>query len=138
MNGIVIRTKQTSISILAPSTTMSFSASSLLKDPSLFVVEKTYIAGQWVSAKSGQTFEVKSPATDTRIGSVPESGLDDLIDAIQAASDVLDSWKAQSGRQRGRILHKVFELLLEHQEDLSTIITLENGKAKADATGEVL
>lgn len=117
---------------------MSFLASSLLNDPSLFVVNKTYIAGQWVSAKSGQTFEVKSPATDTCVGSVPESDLDDLNDAIQAAHGAFDSWRSLSGRQRGRILHKVFELLLEHQEDLGTIITLENGKAKADATGEVL
>ncbi|KAK4935466.1 hypothetical protein LTR10_023482 [Elasticomyces elasticus] len=116
---------------------MSFSASSL-EDPSLFVVDKTYIAGQWVSAKSGQLFEVKSPATDTPIGSVPESGLDDLNDAIQAAYGALGGWKRLSGRQRGRILRKVFELLMEHQDDLSTIITLENGKAKADATGEVL
>lgn len=116
---------------------MSFSASSL-KDPSLFVTDKTYIAGQWVTAKSGQTFEVKSPATDTRIGSVPESGLEDLNDAIQAAHAAFESWKCLTGRQRGRILHRVFELLVEHQEDLSTIITLENGKAKADATGEVM
>lgn len=116
---------------------MAFSSSSSLKDPSLFVVDKTYIAGRWVPAKSGQTFEVKSPATDTCIGSVPECSLDDLNDAIQAAHGAFDSWKHLSGRQRGRTLHKVFELLLEHQEDLSTIITLENGKAKADALGEV-
>lgn len=114
---------------------MSFSASSL-KDPSLFV-EKTYIAGQWVSAKSGKTFEVTSPATDKGIGSVPESGLDDLDDAIQAAHGAFDSWKRQSGRQRGRILRRIFELLTENQEDLSKIITAENGKAKADAVGEV-
>lgn len=123
--------------MLEQSSTMSWSASSL-KDPSLFVVDKTYIAGKWVSAKTGQTFEVKSPATDMTIGSVPESDLDDLNDAIQAASGALDGWKSLSGRQRGRILRKVFELLMENQEDLSTIITLENGKAKADATGEVL
>lgn len=116
---------------------MTFSASSL-KDPGLFVVNKTYIAGQWVSAISGQTFEVKSPATDTVIGGVPESGVDDLNDAIKAASGALEGWKRLSGRQRGRILRRVFELLVEHQEDLSTIITLENGKAKADATGEVM
>ncbi|KEF63763.1 succinate-semialdehyde dehydrogenase (NADP+) [Exophiala aquamarina CBS 119918] len=116
---------------------MTFSASSL-KDPGLFVVNKTYIAGQWVSAISGQTFEVKSPATDTVIGGVPESGVDDLNDAIKAASGALEGWKRLSGRQRGRILRRVFELLVEHQEDLSTIITLENGKAKADATGEVI
>ena len=116
---------------------MSFSASSL-KDSSLFVVEKTYIGGQWVSARSGQLFEVQSPSTDEVIGSVPESGMEDLNNAIAAASGALEGWKCQSGRQRGRILHKIYELLVENQEDLRTIITLENGKAKADAPGEVL
>jgi succinate-semialdehyde dehydrogenase / glutarate-semialdehyde dehydrogenase len=115
---------------------MSF-PESYLKDTTLFV-EKAYINGQWVSAKSGSTFKVKNPATDEVIGSVPESGLEDLNDAIQAASRALDSWKRQSGRQRGRILRKLADLLLENKEDLSKIITAENGKAKADAVGEVM
>ncbi|KAK5049934.1 hypothetical protein LTR84_004053 [Exophiala bonariae] len=115
---------------------MSFSASSL-KDPSLFV-ERAYIDGRWVSAKSGETFKVSNPATEENIGSVPESGLDDLNDAIQAAHRSFESWKSLSGRQRGRILRKVFELLTENKEDLSTIISAENGKAKADAMGEVM
>jgi succinate-semialdehyde dehydrogenase/glutarate-semialdehyde dehydrogenase len=115
---------------------MSFSASSL-KDPSLFV-ESAYINGRWVSAKSGETFKVSNPATEESIGSVPESGLDDLSDAIQAAHRSFESWKSLSGRQRGRILRKVFELLIENKEDLSTIISAENGKVKADAMGEVM
>lgn len=114
---------------------MSFSASAL-KDPSLFV-ERSYIKGQPVSAKSGKTFQVTSPATDEVIGSVPESDLDDLNDAIQAAQEGLEGWKSRSGRQRARILHRLFELLMENQDDLSRIITAENGKAKADAMGEV-
>lgn len=114
---------------------MSFSSS--LKDPSLFV-ENAYINGRWVAAKSGETFEVVNPATEESIGSVPESGLEDLNDAIQGAHGSFESWKSQSGRQRGRILRKVFELLIENKEDLSTIISAENGKAKADAMGEVM
>jgi succinate-semialdehyde dehydrogenase / glutarate-semialdehyde dehydrogenase len=115
---------------------MSFSES-YLKDKSLFV-EKAYINGQWVAAKSCKSFKVTNPATDDMLGSVPESGLDDLNDAIEAASNALNGWKRQSGRQRGRILRKLSDLLLENKEDLSKIITAENGKAKADALGEVM
>lgn len=117
---------------------MSLSPSSLLRDSSLLVTNKTYVGGRWVSAKSGKTFQVESPAFDEVIGSVPESGVDDLDDAIDAASRALNSWKTRPGRQRGRILHRIYELLVAHQEDLATIISLENGKAKADAMGEVL
>jgi succinate-semialdehyde dehydrogenase / glutarate-semialdehyde dehydrogenase len=115
---------------------MSF-PDSYLKDTSLFI-QKAYINGQWVSAKSRSTFNVTNPATDDVIGSVPESGLDDLNDAIEAASRALAGWKRQSGRQRGRILRKLTDLLLENKEDLSKIITAENGKARADAVGEVM
>ncbi|KAJ9606507.1 hypothetical protein H2200_009468 [Cladophialophora chaetospira] len=115
---------------------MSFSASSL-KDPTLFI-EKTYINSQWTSAKSGQTFKVTNKATEEVIGSVPESGLDEVNAAIQAAHEAFDSWKRLSGRQRGRILRKLSELLVENKEDLAGIITAENGKARADAEGEVL
>ena len=116
---------------------MSF-ATSFLKDPSLFVVDKTYIDGQWVPAKSGKTFVVENPATNEAIGSAPESDLDDLNDAVQAADQAFGSWKQQSGRQRGLILRKLADLLIENKEDLCKIITAENGKARADATGEVL
>jgi succinate-semialdehyde dehydrogenase / glutarate-semialdehyde dehydrogenase len=117
---------------------MTSSLPAHLKDPSLLVLDKTYINGQWVSSKSGETFEVTNPASDAVIGSLPESGLDDLNDAVQAASRALDSWKRRPGRQRSRILHKIYELLVEHQQDLAIIISAENGKAKADAIGEVL
>jgi succinate-semialdehyde dehydrogenase/glutarate-semialdehyde dehydrogenase len=114
---------------------MSLSAS--LKDPSLFV-EKTHIDGQWLSSKSGKTFPITNPSTEEVIGSVPESNVEDLNDAIQAASRAFESWKLQSGRQRGRIIRKLFDLLVENREDLAKIITAENGKAKGDALGEVL
>lgn len=115
---------------------MSSFASSL-KDPSLFV-EKAYINGQWVSSKSGQTFQVYNPATEEVIGSCPESGLDDLNDAIQAASAAFPSWRAQSGRTRGRILRKLFDLIVDNKVDIGKIITAENGKAKGDAEGEAI
>lgn len=64
--------------------------------------------------------------------------MEDLQRAIQAASAAFGSWRALSGRQRGRILAKVFNLLVENKEDIGKIILAENGKAKGDAEGEVL
>ena len=110
---------------------------SSLKDPGLFV-EKSYINGGWVQSKSGKTFEVRNPATDAVIGSCPESDTSDLDDAIKAASSAFPAWRAQSGRARGRILRKLFELIVENKADIAKIITAENGKAKGDAEGEAL
>lgn len=113
----------------------SFSAT--LKDSSLFI-QSNYINGQWQPSKSGATFQVTNPADDGLIGTAPESTTEDLEDAIKAASQAFPLWRSLSGRQRGRILSKVFQLLLENKEDLGKIILAENGKAKGDAEGEVM
>ncbi|CAM1511849.1 Fc.00g093620.m01.CDS01 [Cosmosporella sp. VM-42] len=113
----------------------SFAAS--LKDPSLFV-DKCYIDGQWLPSKSSKTFEVWNPATDELIGTCPESVTEDFGDAVQAASKAFPAWSALSGRQRGRILRKLFDLIIENKQDIGKIITAENGKAKPDAEGEAL
>ena len=114
---------------------MSFASS--LNDPSLFV-EKSYIDGQWVSAKSNKTFNVYNPATEAHIGTCPESNTEDVDAAIQAAAKAFPAWRSQSGRQRGRILRRLFDLLVENKEDIGKIITAENGKATPDAQGEAL
>lgn len=113
----------------------AFSAN--LKDPSLFI-EKSYIDGQWVSSSSNKTFNVYNPASEALVGTCPESNTEDINAAIQAAEKAFPAWRAQSGRQRGRILRRLFELLVENKEDIGKIITAENGKAKGDAEGEAL
>ena len=110
---------------------------SSLKDSSLFV-EKSYINGQWVSSKTNNTFNVYNPATEALIGTCPESSTEDINDAIKAAAQAFPLWRAQSGRQRGRVLRRLFELIVENKEDIGKIITAENGKAKGDAEGEAL
>jgi succinate-semialdehyde dehydrogenase/glutarate-semialdehyde dehydrogenase len=116
---------------------MPSSFSSTLKDPSLFI-ESSYIDGQWVASKSGKTFEVFNPADESLIGTAPESTVADLSDAIQAASSALPAWRSRSGRQRGRIITRIFNLIVENKEDIGKIIVAENGKANADAEGEAL
>lgn len=118
---------------LKPTDKMSLASS--LRDSSLFV-EKSYINGQWTSSAS--TFSVINPATEQTIATCPESTLEDLNGAVQAASTAFQTWRAIPGRQRGRILRRLYDLLVENQSDLGKLITAENGKTKADAEGEVL
>lgn len=110
---------------------------SQLSDPSLFV-EGSYIDGEWVQSVSGQTFEVHNPATQKYVGSSPESTVEDLQKAIDAASVAFQTWRAQSGRARGRILRRLFDLIVENKADIGKIITAENGKASPDAEGEAM
>ncbi|POR36830.1 Aldehyde dehydrogenase, C-terminal [Tolypocladium paradoxum] len=107
-----------------------------LKDPSL-LVGKNFINGKWIESESQQRFEVRDPATNAVIGHCPESTVKDAENAIQSAAAALPRWRSRTGRDRARILRRWYELVMENVEDLTTLITSENGKAKADAKGEV-
>ncbi|OQO12720.1 hypothetical protein B0A48_02184 [Cryoendolithus antarcticus] len=107
-----------------------------LKDGSLFKSEG-FIDGQWVSASSGQTFEVTDPASGKVIGTMPEMSAKETEDAITAAAAALPAWRKKTGRERGRILRAWYQLMVDNAEDLAKLITWENGKPIADARGEV-
>ncbi|KAK1143552.1 hypothetical protein N8T08_006358 [Aspergillus melleus] len=108
-----------------------------LQDPSL-LVGQNYIDGKWVEAECRRRFEVTDPANGNVLGSCPESDSKDAQKAIDSAAAALPAWRSRAGRNRGRILRRWYELILENQEDLARLITLENGKANPDAAGEVL
>lgn len=78
------------------------------------------------------------PATGELIGSCPESVSEDAERAILSAATALPAWRSRSGRDRARILRRWYDLIMENKADLATLITWENGKAKADAAGEVV
>lgn len=107
-----------------------------LANPDLFR-EQGYINGEFVSAKSGKTFEVNDPASLEKIGVVPEFEVEELQAAIDAASDAFKELKKTSGRQRAKWLRKWYDLMMENQEDLAKLITWENGKIFEDAQKEV-
>lgn len=107
-----------------------------LRDPSL-LKDQTYINGKWVSAKSGETFEVTDPASGKVIGSMPEMGKADADEAIAAAAAALPAFRKLTPRERARMLRKWYQLMVDNTEDLATLITWENGKPTADAKGEV-
>lgn len=77
------------------------------------------------------------PATGEVIGTCPESDAKDVDKAIDAAATAFPAWRNRTPRDRSRILRRWYDLLMENAEDLATLISWENGKAKVDAVGEV-
>ena len=107
-----------------------------LNDNSLFC-QKAYINGEWLDADSGETFEVTNPATNEVIGTVPDMGAAETLRAIEAANKAWPLWKAKTMAERSDILEKWFDLIMVNQDDLATIMTLEQGKSLTEAAGEV-
>ena len=108
---------------------------SLLKDPSLFK-EQAFINGKWIDSK--ESFAVTNPATDELIASVSNLGSKDAELAIKAAEQALPDWRNKIGKERAQIMRKWFDLIIENTKDLATLMTLEQGKPLAEASGEVV
>ena len=108
-----------------------------LRDPALFR-EQCYVAGGWVGADSGATFDVTDPATGDVVGVVPAFGRTETRRAIEAANAAYPGWRALPAKQRANILRRWYDLMLEHQEDLAIIMTAEQGKPLAESRGEIL
>ncbi len=107
-----------------------------LADASLFH-QQCYLDGQWVDADDGATIEVTNPANREVLGLVPKMGRAETERAIDAAEAAFPAWRARTADERSAILYRWFELMMEHQEDLGRIMTLEQGKPLPEAKGEV-
>jgi succinate-semialdehyde dehydrogenase/glutarate-semialdehyde dehydrogenase len=109
---------------------------SLLRNPDL-VCDKAFVAGEWVAAGSGKTFDVSNPARGDVIASVPDLSRAEIAKAIDAAYIAQKSWAALTGKARANVLRKWFELMMANQEDLAIIMTAEQGKPLSESRGEV-
>jgi succinate-semialdehyde dehydrogenase/glutarate-semialdehyde dehydrogenase len=107
-----------------------------LKDSKLFR-QHAYINGQWMEADNGQTINVNNPATGDILGTVPKMGAEETRRAIEAADRALPAWRALTAKERSLKLRRWFELMIENQEDLARLMTLEQGKPLAEAKGEI-
>ncbi len=95
------------------------------------------VGGEWRAGTSGQAIAVADPATGDTMVEVESASVDDMLGAVAVAHDALGSWAGTAPRQRAEILRRAFELMIEQRENLAELITRENGKAIADARGEV-
>lgn len=107
-----------------------------LQDPTL-LRQQCYINGQWLDANNAATIEVTNPATGETLGTTPDMGADETQTAVDAANAALPAWRALTAKERAVKLRKWFELMMENQDDLGKIMTLEQGKPLPEAKGEV-
>ena len=108
---------------------------SLLKDPSLLET-RAYIGGQWVDGDDG-TFDVTNPARGDVIAQVADLSRAQVAGAIAQAEKAQKDWAAWTGKERAAVMRKWFDLMMENQDDLGTILTAEQGKPLAEAKGEI-
>ncbi|WP_033068693.1 NAD-dependent succinate-semialdehyde dehydrogenase [Thalassospira australica] len=107
-----------------------------LKDPSLFT-QQAYVGGEWVDAPDGKTEQVTNPATGDVIGTVPVLGREAVAHAVDVAEKAQKLWKKRTAKERSAILMKWYDLMMENQDDLATLMTAEQGKPLAEAKGEI-
>jgi succinate-semialdehyde dehydrogenase/glutarate-semialdehyde dehydrogenase len=106
-----------------------------LRDPRL-LRQAAYIAGEWVTGATD--FPVRNPATGETIARVPDLGAAETRRAIEAANAAWPAWRAKTAKERATVLRRWFELMLAHADDLAWLLTSEQGKPLAEASGEVL
>jgi succinate-semialdehyde dehydrogenase/glutarate-semialdehyde dehydrogenase len=107
-----------------------------IKDATLFK-QQAYVEGAWVAADSAATLEVTNPSTGAVLGHVPNMGAAEAKRAIEAAERALPAWRDQTAKERAVILRKWFNLMMENQEDLSRLMTAEQGKPLTESRIEI-
>ncbi len=105
-----------------------------LKNKSLFRTE-SHIGGEWI--KTEKTFDVINPATGEVLAKVANCGAKETNQAIEAAHQAFPAWATKTAKERGAILKKWYQLIMDNKEDLGAIMTAEQGKPLKEAIGEV-
>jgi succinate-semialdehyde dehydrogenase/glutarate-semialdehyde dehydrogenase len=95
------------------------------------------IGGEWRDASGGGTLPVEDPATGETLVEVADAQPDDARAALAAAADAQAEWGAHPPRERGEILRRAFETLIERSDDLALLMTLEMGKAVKESKAEI-
>jgi len=105
---------------------MIISDSGLLK-------EQCFVGGAWVGTPDR---DVTNPANGEVIGQVPTLGERETVDAVEKANAAFKLWKDIPAKERGSVLRRWFDLIMQNQEDLAQIMTAEQGKPLAESRGE--
>jgi succinate-semialdehyde dehydrogenase/glutarate-semialdehyde dehydrogenase len=115
--------------------------SDALSAPERRVLERVptelYIGGQWRPASGGATLAVEDPATTHQLVHVADGQPEDALAALAAAADAQAEWGAHAPRERGEILRRAYEAIVEQTDELALLMTLEMGKALAESRAEI-
>src|SRR5215210_6122345 len=101
------------------------------------VEKRLFIGGEWRDASGGGTLAVEDPSTAEPLAEVADATPDDALAALGAATDAQAEWKNYPPRERGEILRRAFEKIVERTDELALLMTLEMGKAMAESKAEI-
>lgn len=107
-----------------------------LNDQALFR-QQGLIGGVWQDAASGATVDVTNPASLSTMGTIPDMSGKETRAAIDAAAEAFKLWKKKTHAERAALLERWFALMIEHEQDLALLLTLEQGKPLNEALGEI-
>lgn len=99
------------------------------------LIPKAFIAGEWRDAKAH--FAVTNPANGDVLAQVPDLGSEETREAVSAAEAAWSAWRKRTAKERANLLRAWFDAIMDHQEDLARLMTLEQGKPLAESRGEV-
>ena len=122
---------------MSPTSSASYKSS----DPDLniddLIQSGMFIGGVWAPSSSGQTFEVLNPADNAFIGRVPNGNEQDVLNAIESASRNFQAWSRLTAGHRAILMQSWHELILEHLDPLSQLLTTEQGKPITESITEI-
>jgi len=97
--------------------------------------KKLYVNGEWIAGSSGTTIDTINPASGNKIGSFTGASKDDVDAAVRAARAAFEGgeWREMSRKERGRRLHRIAQLIRDHQDELATLESMDNGKLYKEA-----
>jgi aspartate-semialdehyde dehydrogenase len=107
-----------------------------ISDSSLFRAA-SFIDGKWRAAADGKTISVTNPADGALIGNVAALSAEESEEAVTVADEAFGHWSKLLPQARSTALRTWFELILQHKEDLSRIMVIEEGKPLSEARGEI-
>ena len=102
------------------------------------LVDRAYVAGEWIAAADGRSFAVTDPFDGAPIVDVPALDASAARRAIDAAAEVQKDWAKRPAKERSRILKAWYDLIVANADDLALILTTEQGKPLSEAKAEVL
>ena len=106
-----------------------------LNDPSLLKTSG-FVGGEWIDGPAGATFDVVDPATGDVVAAVADLRAEETSGAIDAAYEAQVAWAARTAKDRGKILRRWYDLMMDNVEDLAQIMTAEMGKPIAESRAE--
>jgi succinate-semialdehyde dehydrogenase/glutarate-semialdehyde dehydrogenase len=101
------------------------------------IPKQLYIGGEWRDGSEGETIAVEDPATQETLIEVASGNKDDAFAALDAAVAAQAGWGATAPKERGEILRRAYEAMVERADDLAMLMTLEMGKPVAESKAEI-